>query len=79
MRQRMESVQEALLEMREHMHRLGETPDSSCGNKTVDFTFDTLLASHLGRYRVAGQTATHLGVVGGGKEIELEQPAIELF
>lgn len=79
MRQRMEHVQEALLEMREHMQHMSE--------KAFDFTWDgrferpfkEILAAHLDRYRMASQTVTHQAVAGGGAGKDHSRPAIELF
>jgi len=79
MRQRMGSVQEALVEMREHLHLLGEGPESACGDGQFNSTFKNLLASHLGRYRMASQTSTHLALVGEGTNSDYEHLAIELF
>lgn len=79
MRQRMGSVQEALVEMREHLQLLGEEQESPSWDGKFDSTFKDLLASHLGRYRMASQTATHLALVGEGTNSDDEHPAIELF
>ena len=79
MRQRMEHVQEALDEMREHMLRLSEKPDNPGWDGKLETTFRDILASHLDRYRMASQTKTHLSVAGGGAEQDHGQPAIELF
>ena len=79
MRQRMEHVQEALVEMREHMQQLsGKTVDFSWDGET-DRTFKQILAAHLGRYRMASQTVTHLAVSGGPSGGDHSRPAIELF
>jgi methyl-accepting chemotaxis protein len=79
MRQRMGHVQESLAQMREHLQFLGERADSPCWDGQLDSTFKDLLASHLGRYRMASQTATHLALLGEETESNDEHPAIELF
>ncbi len=79
MRQRMEHVQEALLEMRDHLLQLAERPDRPGWDGPFDTTFKALLESHLNRYRMASQTITHLAVAGGSSDSDLSRPAIELF
>jgi methyl-accepting chemotaxis protein len=65
MRQRMEHVQEALVEMRNHLLRLTETQDRNGWDGLFDTTFKKLLESHLSNYKMASQTETHLAVAGG--------------
>jgi methyl-accepting chemotaxis protein len=79
MRQRMEHVQEALVEMREHMQMLAEKPDNPNWDGRLDQTFKSLLAAHFNRYRMASQTVTHLAVSGAAGSAERGGPAIELF
>jgi methyl-accepting chemotaxis protein len=79
MRQRMGSVQEALVEMREHLQLLGERPESPYWDGQFDSSFKDLLASHLGRYRMASQTTTHLELIGEETNSDHGHPAIELF
>jgi methyl-accepting chemotaxis protein len=79
MRQRMEHVQEALLEMREHLLWLMEKPDEPEWDGKLDHTFKALLAAHFDRYRMASQTATHLAVSGASASENQDRPAIELF
>jgi methyl-accepting chemotaxis protein len=79
MRQRMEHVQEALVEMRDHLLRLGERPDRPGWDGLFDTTFKGLLESHLSTYKMASQTNTHLAVVGGNSGSDHSRPAIELF
>jgi len=79
MRQRMEHVQVALVEMRNHLLRLTETEDRSNWEGLFDTTFKTLLESHLNQYRMASQTVTHLSVAGGNSTSDNGRPAIELF
>ncbi len=79
MRQRMEHVQEALVEMREHLRMLAEKPDEPSWDGHLDQTFKSLLAAHFDRYRMASQTVTHLAVSGGTAEVDSGGPAIELF
>lgn len=79
MRQRMGHVQEALMEMREHIRALAEDP--ACGSRDggAATTFRGMLDAHLGRYRMASQRATHLAVAGGNDDAAGSGPAIELF
>ena len=79
MRQRMEHVQEALLEMRDHLQWIMEKPGEPEWDGALDRTFKTLLEAHLNQYRMASQTVTHLAVSGGSASAGLCRPAIELF
>ena len=79
MRQRMGHVQEALLEMGAHLVALSELPDSLEWDGKFDQSFKKLLDAHLGRYRMASQTLTHLAVAGGQTTGDHSRPAIELF
>ncbi len=79
MRQRMEHVQGALKEMRDHMHALIEKLEDPCWDGQLDSTFSSLLAAHLGQYRMASQTSTHLAVSGGEAGAGNSLPGIELF
>ena len=79
MRQRMEHVQLALEQMRDHLMQLSDTancPGWDCRSQT---TFKSLLEAHLSQYKMASQTVTHLAVAGGRVDSDLSQPAIELF
>lgn len=79
MRQRMEHVQEALREMRDHLNYLSEKPGDTEWDGTLDRNFKSILADHLGRYRMASQTATHRSVAGLDSGGDHSRPAIELF
>ena len=79
MRQRMEHVVEALGEMGEHLLELNAMPESANPDGLIRQTFKGMLESHLGRYRMASQTTTHLAVTGGTGKADLGRPAIELF
>jgi methyl-accepting chemotaxis protein len=79
MRQRMEHVQGALVEMREHLQELSAKLDDPTWDGQLDFTFNQILASHLDQYRMASQTITHLAVAGGASQSDHARPAIELF
>lgn len=79
MRQRLGHVQEALGDMREHLHELaGLTGDAQWDGVLLQ-TFRGILDSHLDQYRMASQTETHLAVSGGQTESAGSGPAIELF
>jgi methyl-accepting chemotaxis protein len=79
MRQRMEHVQEALVEMRDHLLRLTETQDRPGWDGLFDTNFKTLLESHLSNYKMASQAATHHAIAGGASDGDHSRPAIELF
>jgi methyl-accepting chemotaxis protein len=79
MRQRMEHVQGALIEMRDHLLRLAERPDRPGWDGLFDTTFKALLESHLDSYKMASQTITHLAIAGGSSDSDHSHPAIELF
>jgi methyl-accepting chemotaxis protein len=79
MRQRMQHVQEALMEMRDHLLQLSERPDRPGWDGLFSTTFKGMLESHLSSYRMASQTATHLAVTGGNSDGALGGSAIELF
>jgi hypothetical protein len=79
MRQRLEHVQSALLEMRDHMERLNERAADNSWDGKVDPTFKSLLAAHLDSYSMASQTVTHNSVAGGASAGGQSCPAIELF
>jgi len=79
MRQRMEHVQEALVEMREHLLQLSKNAEDPAWSGTLERTFQKILASQLNKYRMASQTVTHLHVSGAGTAQDHSRPAIELF
>jgi hypothetical protein len=75
----MEHVQEALIEMGEHLLALNDKPESPEWDGRLNTTFREMLDAHLGRYRMASQTETHLAVSGGAGGANHSRPAIELF
>ncbi|HEX4284183.1 MAG TPA: methyl-accepting chemotaxis protein [Terracidiphilus sp.] len=79
MRQRMEHVQEALMEMCGHLELLAAKSEDPSWDGTMEQTFKTLLAAHLSRYKMASQTKTHLAAAGGEAQGDHSRPAIELF
>jgi methyl-accepting chemotaxis protein len=79
MRQRLEHVEEALVEMRDHLLWLAELPEDPNWDGKLDRTFKSILAAHLDHYRMASQTVTHMNVSGGQLSAEQSRPAIELF
>jgi methyl-accepting chemotaxis protein len=79
MRQRMEHVQGALLEMREHLQLLYCRLGDRRSDRQLEVTFKTLLEGHLNKYHMASQTVTHLAVAGGTALSDHGRPAIELF
>jgi len=79
MRQRMEHVQEALVEMRDHLRDLSQRAfDFECEGR-LDRQFKGMLEAQKSRYRMASQTATHVNVAGGKNDQDHSRPAIELF
>jgi methyl-accepting chemotaxis protein len=79
MRQRLEHVQSALLEMRDHMERLNERAADTSWDGKVEPTFKSLLAAHLDSYSMASQTVTHNSVAGGASAGGQACPKVELF
>lgn len=79
MRQRMEHVQTALDEMRDHLQWLGDKHDDHGWDGVIERDFKSILADHLSAYRMQSQTVTHLAVAGGSKDASHDRPAIELF
>ena len=79
MRQRMEHVQESLVEMRDHLLCLMKKREDPSWDGKLEATFKSMLAEHFKRYRMASQTVTHLAVSGGGKSADHSGPSIELF
>ncbi len=79
MRQRMEHVQRALVDLRDHVQVLIEKSEDASWEGTLDRTFKSMLDAHLGQYRMASQTITHLAVSGGTAGADHSRPAIELF
>jgi len=79
MKQRMEQVQEGLMDMREHLQQMSANLADLGWETNFDHTFTDMLEVHKSRYRMASQTITHLAVSGGQSRAELDRPAIELF
>ncbi len=79
MRQRMEHVQKALEDLRDHVQVLAERSEDAGWDGTLDRTFKSMLDAHLSQYRMASQTATHLAVSSGAAQTAASSPAIELF
>jgi methyl-accepting chemotaxis protein len=79
MRQRMQHVQQALVEMRDHLHLMsGKTCDSEWFGD-FESNFKDMLEAHKDSYRMTSQTVTHLAVSGGATQLDHTRPAIELF
>jgi methyl-accepting chemotaxis protein len=79
MRQRLEHVQEALVEMREHLLRLSEEAAGPVWNGQPDRTFNHMLADHLKSDKMKSQMDTHHAEAGGESTGDPSRPAIELF
>ena len=79
MRQRMEHVQGALVEMRDYLQELSERPTDCTWRGDFDRNFIQMLEAHKDKYRMASQTVTHLNVAGGDDNRDEGRPAIELF
>jgi methyl-accepting chemotaxis protein len=79
MRQRMEHVQESLLEMRDHLLWMGDRADDLAWDGALDRSFTLILAGHFDRYKMASQAVTHNAISGGDMVSDHSRPAIELF
>jgi methyl-accepting chemotaxis protein len=79
MRQRMEHVQAALLEMRDHLLLLSAKADDLGWDGELELNFTQILAGHFDKYRMASQAATHRSIAGGHSNDDHSRPAIELF
>jgi methyl-accepting chemotaxis protein len=79
MRQRMEHVQEVLVEMREHLLRLSEEAADPAWNGQLDRTFKHMLADHLKSDKMKSQMDTQPAEAGGESTGDHSRPAIELF
>jgi methyl-accepting chemotaxis protein len=79
MRQRMEHVQESLLEMRDHLLWMGDKADDLAWDGALDRNFTSILAGHFDKYKMASQAVTHNTISGGGLASDHSRPAIELF
>lgn len=78
MRQRMEHVQSALVEMRDHLDGLSVCLTNPAWNGALSDTFERILEAHLKRYRMESQTVVHRETVGDAYAGN-GRPAIELF
>jgi methyl-accepting chemotaxis protein len=79
LRQRMEHVQESMVELRDHLMCLCERPERPGWDGLFDTTFKAMLENHRSKYRMASQHTTHNNVAGGEDAPDLSRPAIELF
>jgi methyl-accepting chemotaxis protein len=79
MRQRMEHVQKALVEMRDHMQSMSEKAFDFVWEGDFDRNFKQMLEAHKSRYRITSQTITHLNVAEGENKQDHSRPAVELF
>jgi methyl-accepting chemotaxis protein len=79
LRQRLEHVQSALGDMKEHMVLLSARMDDPGWDGELNQSFETILASHMNDYKMASQTMTHVAVAGGSVESTHSDQAIELF
>jgi len=79
MQQRMGHVQEALIDLRDLVQVLAAKSADGKWEGHLDRTFKSMLDAHLGQYRMASQTKTHLAVAGQAATPNRNGPAIELF
>ena len=79
MRQRMEHVQDALTEMRDHLLRLCERPERPGWDGLFERTFKSMLVDHRSKYHMASQHITHSNVAGDMIVQDHSRPSIELF
>ena len=78
MRQRMQHVQLALVEMRDHLIRLSEKTSDPTWEGNLENRFGEMLAAQS-HYRMASQTSTHAAITGSESAQAGSGPAIELF
>jgi methyl-accepting chemotaxis protein len=79
MRQRMEHVRDSLTEMRDHLNEMCKRAENADSDAPLEATFKSMLDDHLGKYRMAIKTATHMSIAGGKNNQDHSRPAIELF
>ena len=79
MRQRLEHVESAMVEMCDQLQRLSSNLGDSQWDGRPQATFKGLLDAHLKQYKMASQTLTHLAVCGDSTTQDHSRPAIELF
>jgi methyl-accepting chemotaxis protein len=79
MRQRLEHVQQALADMRNHMQYMSERTFDFFWDGQFDHNFKEMLETQKGRHRMASQTVTHLNATGEESNQDHSRPAIELF
>ena len=74
-------MQEALGEMKDHLLELNAKPENPDSEGALEQTFKGMLDAHLGRYRMASQTETHMALAGGTASDSGRRggTAIELF
>jgi methyl-accepting chemotaxis protein len=79
MRQRLEHVQDALLQMREHMMSLAHLAHDPRWDGTLSRTFSGMVDAQRGLYKMASQADTHLAVTGVRATNGASGPPVELF
>ena len=79
MKQRLEHVQGALAEVRDHLAQLSEAPDQPGWDASFSTNFKEILANQVRGHRMASQSATHASVIGGQIVTANAGPDIELF
>lgn len=79
MRQRLEHVQQAMGQVRDHLAQLGDISGRPDWDGIFDTTFKDILTRQTESYRMASQTLTHQAVVGEAIHQDLSRPDIELF
>jgi len=77
-RQRLDQVKYALLELNEHLLGLGRNVSDQDWNGAVEPTLAARLDGHLGRYVMDSQIKAH-NVSNDAKVVDSDRPAIELF
>jgi len=79
MKQRLEHVQQTLLEVRDHLAQLSEGGGHSGWDGLFATNFREILTGQVEGHRMASQTETHEAVVGGRTVAVEQRPDIELF
>jgi methyl-accepting chemotaxis protein len=79
MRQRLEHVQSALVDMRDHLQGLSGKLGDPEWDGQLDTSFKEILAAQVSGHKMASQSVAHHAVVGSVSESDQGRGAIELF
>jgi methyl-accepting chemotaxis protein len=79
MKQRLEHVQQTLMQIRDHLGQLSDDSLTSGWDGRFATSFQEILNRQAEGHRMASQTATHRAVLGATMDRNEERPDIELF